>query len=425
MKATTFEGGIRGVGFISGAGLAPAVRGTISHELYSLVDWLPTIVHGIAGVDLAQAELPKHPYQPPPPPLDGIDVWASMSQGGPSPRLEALLQLDPTACFAGEGHTPCNVPGQGAFRAGQWKIMVGHVSTYAGPGNVTSAFCGPRDGVVQGGTFPLKVTVATTPPFCPTGWVPPPGSGLPIIPPPEESGPGGACAGGIVPCLFFNSTLNSGGVWLFDVVNDPWEQHNVASEHPDVVATLMAKLQAFNASRIPQQHSAQDPAADPSLHHGVWTPWRGNPDPSACDPNTTVPGASSLRSALDGVTWTGARVAAASSQAVDASSAVSGSIAGWAWDPLEGGGCTQLNVSFAMDGVQVGWAVASIDRPGLPSKTGAPDPNHGFDFELPAAVAVAGSRGKHAFAATAHAEGCEVPLVHSPVCYCDAKRCAC
>jgi hypothetical protein len=55
MKATAFEGGSRGVGFVSGAGLAPAVAGTVSHDLVSLVDWLPTIVGGIAGVNLTEA----------------------------------------------------------------------------------------------------------------------------------------------------------------------------------------------------------------------------------------------------------------------------------------------------------------------------------------------------------------------------------
>jgi hypothetical protein len=412
MKATTFEGGMRGVAFVSGAGLAPSVRGSVSHELYSLVDWLPTIVGGIAGVDLAQAAAPKYPYQPAPPPLDGVNVWDSISTGAPSPRTEALLQLDPTACFGGTGNTPCLLPGQGAYRAGQWKLIVGHTSTYAGPGNVTSAFCGPRDGVVQGNTIPLHATVETTPPFCPTGWTPPAGSGLPIIPPPEESGPGGACAGG-VPCLFFNSTLNSGGVWLFDVVGDPWEQHNVADAHPDIVATLMAKLQAYNATRVPQAHSPNDPASAPAKHGDVWTPWRGNPNPSACDPNTTVPG-DALRSNLDGVTWTAAGDAAASAV-----------IVGWAWDPREGGGRTQLNVTFSMDGAPFGWAVANVDRPGLPPKTGAPDPNHGFSYTLPAGIAAAGAAGKHAFSVTAHAEGADVPLEHSPACYCNAKACAC
>jgi arylsulfatase A-like enzyme len=62
MKATAFEGGSRGVAFVSGAGLAPQVVGTVSQELMSLVDWLPTIVGGIAGVNLTEvAQVPKFP----------------------------------------------------------------------------------------------------------------------------------------------------------------------------------------------------------------------------------------------------------------------------------------------------------------------------------------------------------------------------
>ena len=68
MKASLFEGGLRGAAFIAGAGLAPSVRGTVSQEFYSLVDWLPTLAGGVAGIDLARAALPKHAYQPPPRP---------------------------------------------------------------------------------------------------------------------------------------------------------------------------------------------------------------------------------------------------------------------------------------------------------------------------------------------------------------------
>lgn len=95
-KATMFEGGLRAASFISGAGLSPAVRGSISHELYSLVDWLPTIAGGVAGVDLALALEPKHAFQPRPPPLDGLDAWASLSTGAPSPRAATptLLYLE-------------------------------------------------------------------------------------------------------------------------------------------------------------------------------------------------------------------------------------------------------------------------------------------------------------------------------------------
>jgi hypothetical protein len=32
MKATSFEGGVRGLGFVAGAGLAASVRGTVQVE---------------------------------------------------------------------------------------------------------------------------------------------------------------------------------------------------------------------------------------------------------------------------------------------------------------------------------------------------------------------------------------------------------
>jgi arylsulfatase B/arylsulfatase I/J len=38
-KATVFEGGVRGLGFVSGAGLAQEVRGTVSHGLMHVTDW--------------------------------------------------------------------------------------------------------------------------------------------------------------------------------------------------------------------------------------------------------------------------------------------------------------------------------------------------------------------------------------------------
>ena len=122
--------------------------------------------------------------------------------------------------------------------------------------------------------------MATSPPFCPNGWTPPPESGLAPRPPPD--GPGVACHG-VSPCSFPNSTLILGGTLLFDIEADPLEEHDVATANPAVVQQLLARLQEFNASNIPQDNSAMDPASSPRRFHNVWTPWRGNPDPRACD----------------------------------------------------------------------------------------------------------------------------------------------
>ncbi len=72
---------------------------------------------------------------------------------------------------------------------------------------------------------------------------------------------------------------------VFDVVSDLLETTDLAPSRPDLVASLSALLDSFNATSIPQSHSAVDPASNPSHFGGVWTPWRGDPVPSHCDPH--------------------------------------------------------------------------------------------------------------------------------------------
>ena len=42
-KATTFEGGVRSIAFISGQGIHPSLVGTVSHEIMHVTDWLPLL----------------------------------------------------------------------------------------------------------------------------------------------------------------------------------------------------------------------------------------------------------------------------------------------------------------------------------------------------------------------------------------------
>jgi len=66
-KATTFEGGVRGVGWVSG-GHPAVLRGAVSTAMMHVSDWYPTIVHSIA-------QLPLSPELDGTPKLDGIDAW--------------------------------------------------------------------------------------------------------------------------------------------------------------------------------------------------------------------------------------------------------------------------------------------------------------------------------------------------------------
>ena len=107
-KTMLYEGGVRVPGFVSGGhpSLPPSARGTTSHALVHVTDWLPTIV-GLAGGSIARNR-----------PLDGYDQWKAIVGGGDEgPRSELLHNINP-AC--GLGYVNPNA----ALRSGDWKILV-------------------------------------------------------------------------------------------------------------------------------------------------------------------------------------------------------------------------------------------------------------------------------------------------------------
>jgi arylsulfatase A-like enzyme len=104
-KATLYEGGVRVPAFASWQGKIKP--GTVVNEPIHLVDWFPTLVN-LAGGSLKQKL-----------PLDGKDVWPTITQGKPSPHEAILLNA---------------APGGGAIRAGDWKLIVGSPQSAGGEG---------------------------------------------------------------------------------------------------------------------------------------------------------------------------------------------------------------------------------------------------------------------------------------------------
>ena len=66
-KHSLWEGGIHGVGFVSGPPLPEKMRGTSHDGLMHVSDWFPTVVSGIVGSDLLNETK-----------LDGVDMWKSI-----------------------------------------------------------------------------------------------------------------------------------------------------------------------------------------------------------------------------------------------------------------------------------------------------------------------------------------------------------
>jgi len=89
-KGSLWEGGVRGIGFVHGKMLQRT--GIKCKELFHVTDWYPTLLH-LAGVRQAATA----------PPLDGFNIWRSLSEGAASPRTKILHNIDLTGIAIRDG----------------------------------------------------------------------------------------------------------------------------------------------------------------------------------------------------------------------------------------------------------------------------------------------------------------------------------
>ncbi|XP_002733615.1 arylsulfatase B-like [Saccoglossus kowalevskii] len=119
-KASLYEGGVRGVAFVTSPLLPSRVRGTINKELLHMTDWFPTLVR-LAGGHLMGNKR-----------LDGYNQWDTISQETPSLRNEILLTINPLKRkpnhFVDDPYADTDsfdILMRAAIRVGDWKLITG------------------------------------------------------------------------------------------------------------------------------------------------------------------------------------------------------------------------------------------------------------------------------------------------------------
>ncbi|XP_018018049.1 arylsulfatase B isoform X2 [Hyalella azteca] len=250
VKASMWEGGVRGSAFVWGPNFVSQPPGTVSDQLYAIEDWLPTL-HYIAGGEAGQL-----------PPLDGVNIWPSLSSGAPSPRQHLLHSIDPV--FDGA-----------AVRSGDWKLLFNP----SGYETYWDRWFGPsgRNETAPETDLSLLIRKIRESP-----------AGVAVL----QKNPDAldnitrSRNAAMVNCTatpdepsFVCRGANLSSACLFHIPSDPCEQNNVASENTDVLNVLLQLTSQYNSTAVPILNAPLDPIANPKYWNYNWNNWLDFPPP--------------------------------------------------------------------------------------------------------------------------------------------------
>ena len=233
-KNSLFEGGVRAVSFINSPLLN--TTGYTNTNLHHVTDWYATF-QKMAG------DQPEK-YSKPQLPIDGVDIWESVSNNKPC-RDEVLMNLRDHKMIQdsseheflvkrddfdleedlgelGDDEFPDDDAGDFfVIRWKDWKLFKGtyKVQDWTNKNSLSDAKFDRNEDVLTGG--------------------------------------GGT----------------GSGIKLFDLSKDPREEHNIADKHPDVVKTILEKLPGYmkNMTKINKRTRSKE-----GMKGGIWVPWVKN-----------------------------------------------------------------------------------------------------------------------------------------------------
>ncbi|KAL9987473.1 hypothetical protein ACROYT_G001786 [Oculina patagonica] len=210
--------------------------------LLHVTDWYPTLVN-LAGGTQDQA----------PTPIDGMDVWNTISLGEPSPRKKILLNID-VRQSADVDLSKISVYEGIALRAGDMKLLM-----YV---NIASWYKPPEQNLVGSQTtktaYPMEKII---------NWI---GSYLQLR------------AEACIVTLKVEFVISEPGqdsenlldVALYNITADPTEHEDVSEKLPDVVKALKERVQYYMKGVVPSLFRPVDPRAIIKAElEGIWTPW--------------------------------------------------------------------------------------------------------------------------------------------------------
>lgn len=252
-KNTLWEGGVRGVGFVHSPLIKkrgkkkmihmwtsdlkllrferslnlfffPHISGRVSTALLHASDWLPTFF-ALAGGDVKGLG-----------PIDGFNVWETISSDAQSPRYEILHGLDSLK------------EKKAALRIGDYKMIVHqnrsfYSDWYPRPESLHELDQVPKPSNLKDAS--VDCTVKHPHPLLYTK--------APICNPEKK------------PCLF-------------NIKWDPCEYHNLADFMPNTLKVMIDRLKFYYRKSTPPVYPQADDNANPDNHGGVWSPWRDKPD---------------------------------------------------------------------------------------------------------------------------------------------------
>eukprot|EP01084_Bolivina_argentea_P003676 6916_1 len=221
-KATLYDGGVKGAGFISGGWLNDNRRGKQMNALMHITDWYPTFCD-IIGIEPTNKSI-----------LDGYSQLDNIQNGETdiyAPRSEILHNIDPINCPIKQFDI-C-----GGIRMKNWKLVIGSEVTMPSPGwyplddvnqNYTTIQCSNNDGNYN------------------------------------------------YPPLQNNECPFNGKACLFDIVNDPCEYYDESQNESAIYKQLYDRLLYYNSTMVtPLQllYPVNSTAANPDNFGGFWSPW--------------------------------------------------------------------------------------------------------------------------------------------------------